>query len=70
MQLEGVRDAAHAALERGARVFVPSIAMSAAHADSMLAEIFDRLECSRQFRRDRDAFDHIGVLEQSLHTSR
>src|SRR5438105_818816 len=66
--IESVRDAAHAVFERRVRVFVPGIAMSSAYADSMCAKTFDRLECSRQFRRNRDAFDHIRVLEQPSHT--
>src|SRR6266516_2330827 len=68
--IKRVRYAAHAVIERGARFFVPSIAMSSARADSMHVKIFDRLERARQFWGDRDAFDHIRVLEQLLHTSR
>src|ERR1700688_3083677 len=65
-----VRRATHATIECRAHIVIPSIAMSAAYADSMRAKTFDRLECSRQFGRNRDAFDHIRVLEQLPHTSR
>src|SRR2546427_11392054 len=68
--IERMRYTTHATLKRGACVFIPGIAMSSTYADSMHVKIFDRLERSRQFWRNRDAFDHIGVLDQLLDMSR
>src|SRR5260370_31576501 len=65
-----VRYTAHAMFERGARVFVPRIAMSAAYPNSVRVKIFDRLERARQFGGDRNALDHIRVLEQLAHSCR
>src|SRR6516165_9321535 len=65
-----VRHAAHAMVERGACVFIPGIAVSAANADSMHVKTLDRFERSRQFGRNRDASDHVRVLKQLLRTNR
>src|ERR1700756_1562430 len=64
-----VRYAAHTAIECPLRVFIPGIAMSAAHADPMCLEEFDRFKCSREFGRDRHTFQYVSVFEQLLHTS-
>ena len=68
--IERVRDTAHATFERGACVFVKRIAMSSAYADVVGVEIFDRLQRARQFGRDRNALNHICMVEQLLHNSR
>src|SRR6266478_3088048 len=68
--IECVRYAAHATFECRSCVFIPGIAVSSAYADSVRVKILDRFERSRQFWRDRDAFDHICVLEQLPHCNR
>src|ERR1700730_4124596 len=65
--IECVRYAAHAVVECGPCILVPRITVSSAYADSVRVKIFDRFERARQFWRDRDAFDHIRVLEQLPH---
>src|SRR4051812_34402477 len=64
-----VRHAAHAAVECRPCVFIPGIAMSAAHADAMSTEDFDRFKCSRQFGRDRHPLDYVRIFEQLPHRS-
>src|ERR1700732_3052178 len=64
--IESVRHTAHAVHEGRARLIVPGIAVATAHADLPRAESLDDLECSWQFGRQRDALDHVGVLQQSL----
>src|SRR4030095_7154560 len=64
-----VRHAAHTAIECRPGVFIPSMAMSAAHADLMLTEDFDRFTCSRQFGRDRHTLQYVGVFKQPPHSS-
>ena len=60
-------DAAHATLKRRARLFVPGIAVAAAHTHAVLRELFNHIECARQFRRNRDALDEIDMFKQFLH---
>src|SRR3982751_5702085 len=64
-----VRHAAHAAVECRPCVFIPGIAMSAAHADPMSTEDCDRFKCSRQFGRDRHALEYVRIFEQLPHRS-
>ena len=61
---------AHTAIECRPRFFIPGIAMSAAHADPMSTEVFDRFECSGQFGRQRHALEYFRVFEQLPHTNR
>src|SRR6476469_361009 len=65
-----VRHAAHTAIECYPCVFIPDIAMSAAHADPMSMEEFDRFKSARQFRRNRHTLEHVRVFEQLPHSSR
>src|SRR5512132_3829636 len=65
-----VRYAAHTAIECRSGVFIPGIAMSAAHADPECAEDFDRFKCSGQFGRDRYTLQYVRVFEQLLHSNR
>src|SRR5439155_23084779 len=65
-----VCNAAHATIECSPGIFVPRIAMATAYIDSSHVETFDRLERSRQLGCNRDAFNHIGVLEKLPHSSR
>src|SRR6476646_734586 len=62
--------AAHTAIECSPCVFLPGITMSAAHADPMSMEDFDRFKSSRQLRRDRHTFQHVHVFDQLPHSSR
>src|SRR5262249_33971176 len=68
--VECVRNAAHTAIECRSGVFIPSIAMSAAHADSTSVKSFYRLKPSRQFGRERQPLQHVWVFEQLPHSSR
>src|SRR5689334_4068845 len=68
--VECVRHTTHTALECGLSLCFPAIAMSAAHADAMSMEEFDRFKCSRQFGCDGHTLQHIRVFEQSLHRNR
>src|SRR6478672_627026 len=65
-----VRHAAHTAAECRPCVFIPGIAMSAAHADPMSTEDFDRFECSGQFGRQRHTLEYVRVFEQLPHSNR
>jgi hypothetical protein len=40
--------------------------MASTDTDPVRAKILDRLERSRQLGRDRDSFDNVRVVEQSL----
>src|ERR1700730_9502364 len=64
--IESVRHTAHAVGEAGTCLIVPRIAVATAHVDLARAESIDDLECARQLRRQRNALDHVGVLQQSL----
>src|ERR1700693_2895265 len=64
--IESVRHTAHAVGEGGARFIVPGIAVATAHADLARAKSVDDFERARQLRRQRDALDHVGVIQQSL----
>jgi len=62
--------AAHTAIECRPCVFIPGIAMSAAYADPMSMEDFDRFKRSRQLWRDRRTLEHVRVFEQLPNSSR
>src|SRR5436190_5383723 len=64
-----VRHVAHTAIECRSGVFIPGIAMSAAHAYPMSMEDFDRFKSSRQFGRDRHTLQHLRVFEQLSHSN-
>src|SRR6266496_5975230 len=61
---------AHTAIECRPDVFIPGIAMSAAHADPTRMEDFDRFKCAGQFGRDRYTLQYVRVFEQLLHSNR
>jgi hypothetical protein len=65
-----VRYAAHTSLECRSGIFIPGIAVSAAHANAMCTERFDRCKRFRQFGRDRYTFQNLRVFEQLPHSSR
>src|SRR5215475_5478065 len=65
-----VRHAAHTAIECRPRVFIPRVAVSAADADTLSAEDFDRFKCSWQVGRDRHTPPGGWVVEQLPHSSR
>src|SRR5678815_3676442 len=68
--IKRVRHAAHTAIECRPGVFIPGVAMSAAHADPTRMEDFDRFNCSGQFGRDRYTLHCVRVFEQLLYSSR
>src|SRR5215510_12463374 len=68
--VKSVRHAAHTAIECRPRVFIPCVAVSAADADSMSTEDFDRFKCSGQFGRDRYTLYDVCVFVQLPHSSR
>ena len=65
-----MRHAAHTAIECRPCVFIPGIAMSAAHADPMSMEDFDRFKNSGHFGRDRHTLEYVRVFEQLPHSNR
>jgi hypothetical protein len=65
-----VRDAAHTAIECRACALIPRVAVSAADADTMSTEDFDRFKCSGQFGRDRHTLHDVCVFKQLPHGSR
>ena len=56
--------------ERGARLLVPGIAVTAANIDIVLSQLIDQVERAGQLRRERHAFDHIRIFEQRRETFR
>src|SRR4029077_7092861 len=65
-----VRHAAHTMIECRPCVFIPGIAMSAAHADPKSTEDFDRFTCSRHFGRQRHTLEYFRMFEQLAHSNR
>src|SRR6516225_2490720 len=57
--VKSVCHAAHTAIKCRPGIFIPSVAMSAAHANPMSTEYFDRFKCSGQFGRQRHALEYV-----------
>ena len=62
--IEGVCDAPHPMLKRGARVVFPCVAVTAAGRDVAFTQFIDQGECAGKFRSKRHSFDHAAVIEQ------